>query len=67
MDLASDPDAPALRRPDDVVVARFGARGMTSWVVEQEALEDMLRRSQEPGGEELHPIERLRRLGPPNF
>jgi hypothetical protein len=28
LDLASDPDAPALRRPDGTVVARFGAGGM---------------------------------------
>ena len=27
LDLSADPDAPALRRPDGTVVARFGARG----------------------------------------
>ena len=44
LDLASDPDAPALRRPDATVVARFGARGMTVEAIEQEALEDLLLR-----------------------
>ena len=48
MDLASDPDAPALRRPDGVVVARYSPRGMMYEVVEQEALEDLLHRRQEP-------------------
>ncbi len=42
MDLANDPDAPALRRPDSSVVARFSARGMTYEAVEREALEDLL-------------------------
>jgi hypothetical protein len=45
LDLASDPDAPALRRPDGTVVARFGARGMTVEAIEQEVLEDLLLRS----------------------
>ncbi len=42
MDFTSDPDAPALRRPDGVIVARFSPRGMTYEVVAQEALEDLL-------------------------
>ena len=50
LDLCSDPDAPALRRPDGTVVARFVARGMTYEAVEQEALEDLLRTSQKPRG-----------------
>ena len=41
-DLLGDPDAPALRRPDGTVVARFGARGMTHEALEREALEDLL-------------------------
>jgi hypothetical protein len=42
LDLAGDPDAPALRRPDGTVVARFGTRGMTNQALEREALEDLL-------------------------
>jgi hypothetical protein len=45
LDLANDPDAPALRRPDSSVVARFGARGMTYEAVERQALEDLLVRT----------------------
>jgi hypothetical protein len=37
-DAASDPDAPALRRPDGTVLDRFGARGMTHEALEREAL-----------------------------
>jgi len=44
LDLASDPHAPALRRPDGVVVARFGAWGMTHEAVEREAWRDLLHR-----------------------
>jgi hypothetical protein len=52
-DPASDPDAPALRRPDGTVAARFSPRGMTTYeAIEQEALEDLLR------GGELHPVRR---------
>jgi hypothetical protein len=40
LDLAGDPDAPALRRPDDTVVARFTA-GATPEAIEREALEDL--------------------------
>lgn len=47
LDLANDPDAPALRRPDGSVVARFSARGMTHEALEREALEDLLRTSSE--------------------
>jgi hypothetical protein len=47
LDLASDPDAPALRRSDGTVVARFGARGMTEEAIEREAWEDLLHRSEE--------------------
>jgi hypothetical protein len=61
LDLANDPDAPALRLPDGTVVARFGARGMTHEALEREALEDLLRASRKPaGGLEPEPIE-----GPP--
>jgi hypothetical protein len=51
LDLADDPDAPALRRPDGTVVARFGARGMTHEAIEREALEDLLHTSRKPGAE----------------
>ena len=64
LDLADDPDAPALRRPDGTVVARFGARGMTHQAVEREALEDLLRTSRKPGGVESELIEALRRPRP---
>ena len=52
LDLAEDPDAPALRRPDGSVAARFSAGGMTHEAVEREALEDLLRTSREPWGEQ---------------
>ena len=42
LDLAGDPDAPALRRPDGTVVARFAAKGMTDKALEREALGDLL-------------------------
>jgi hypothetical protein len=58
LDLADDPDAPALRRPDGTVVARFGARGMTHEAVEREALEDLLRTSRKSGGGSPHPSKR---------
>ena len=45
LDLAGDPNAPALRRPDGSVAARFSARGMTREAAEREALEDLLRTS----------------------
>jgi hypothetical protein len=64
LDLAGDPDAPALRRPDGTVVARFGARGMTHEAVEREALEDLLRTSRKPGGREPEPLEEPRRPRP---
>jgi hypothetical protein len=41
LDLLGDPDAPALRRPDGTVVARFAAAGVTPEAVEREALEDL--------------------------
>jgi len=41
IDLAGDPDAPALRRSDGTVVARFGAKGMTHEALEREALVDL--------------------------
>ncbi len=41
LDLLSDPDAPALRRPDGTVVARFAAAGATLGAIEREALEDL--------------------------
>jgi hypothetical protein len=42
LDLANDPDAPALRRPDGAFVARFSAKDMTTEAVERVALEDRL-------------------------
>jgi len=48
LDLANDPDVPALRRPDGVVVARFSAGGMTEEAIEHEAWEGLLYRSEEP-------------------
>jgi hypothetical protein len=57
-DPASDPDAPALRRPDGTVVARFSLRGTTYEALEQEALEDLLRTSQQPWGGEFYPVGR---------
>jgi hypothetical protein len=41
LDLLDDPHAPALRRPDGTVVARFSARGLAHEVVEREALGDL--------------------------
>ncbi len=63
LDLADDPDAPALRRPDGTVVTRFGLRGMTYQAVEREALEDLLHTSRKSGGEPER-IEALRRPPP---
>jgi hypothetical protein len=58
LDPASDPDAPALRRPDGTVVARFSPRGMTAYeAIEQAALDDLLRTSQQPCGGEPDPVE----------
>jgi hypothetical protein len=64
LDLADDPDAPALRRPDGMVVARFGLWGMTHQAIEREALEDLLHMNRRPGGEEPESIEALRRPRP---
>jgi len=47
LDLASDPDAPALRRSDGTVVARFGAGDITEEAIEREAWDDLLHRSEE--------------------
>jgi hypothetical protein len=52
LDLASDPVAPALRRPDGTLVARFGAGGMTHEALECLSLEDLLRTSRKPEGGE---------------
>ena len=41
LDLAGDSHAPALRRPDGTVVARFAAAGATPKAIEREALEDL--------------------------
>ena len=41
LDLVGDPDAPALRRPDGTVVARFAAGGATRGAIEREALDDL--------------------------
>ena len=48
VDLANDPDAPALRRPDGVVVARFSAWGVSREAIEHEAWEDLLYGSELP-------------------
>jgi hypothetical protein len=40
--LASEPNAPAQRRPDGTVVDRFGARGMAHETPELEAFGDLL-------------------------
>jgi len=48
LDLTNDPDAPALKRPDGVVVARFSAGSMTEEAIEHEAWEDLLHGSEEP-------------------
>jgi hypothetical protein len=61
LDVSGDPDAPALRRPDGTVVARFGARGLTHEALEREALEDLLHTSRKPGVGEPELIEELRR------
>jgi hypothetical protein len=45
MDLANAPDAPTLRRPNGVVVARFSAWGVSREAIEHEAWEDLLHRS----------------------
>jgi hypothetical protein len=42
LDLLGDPDAPALRRPDGTVVARFAAGGATREAIEREAHDDLL-------------------------
>jgi hypothetical protein len=56
LDPASDPDAPALKRPDGTVVARFSPRSMRMYeAIEQVALEDLLRTSQQPCGGRSHP------------
>ena len=52
LDLADDPDAPALRRPDGTVVARFATGGLTREAVEREALGDLLGAIQ--GQNEVH-------------
>jgi hypothetical protein len=65
LDLADDPDASALRRPDGTAVARFGLRGMTHEAVEREALEDLLHTSRKAGGSgDPESIEALRRPRP---
>jgi hypothetical protein len=50
LDVSGDPDAPALRRPDGTVVARFGPRGVTHEALEQEARKFLLHTSRKPGG-----------------
>jgi hypothetical protein len=47
LDLIDDPDAPALRRPNGTVAARFSARGTTHEAIEREALDDLLRASRQ--------------------
>ena len=41
LDLLGDPHAPALRRPNGTVVARFAAAGATPEAIEREALDDL--------------------------
>ena len=58
LDLLGDPDAPALRRPDGTVVARFASGGLRREAVERdaverEALEDLLGAIRGQG--EVHP------------
>jgi hypothetical protein len=48
LDLANDPDVPAFRCPDGVIVARFSAGGMTEEAIEHVTREDLLYRSEEP-------------------
>jgi hypothetical protein len=66
LDLTSDPDAPALRRPDGTIVARFGARGTKYDAVEREALEDLLLRTNQRfrgGGEKPRALPKRRQPG----
>jgi hypothetical protein len=60
LDLSADPDAPALRRPDGTVVARFAVRGMTHEAEEREAFEDLLHTSRKPEGGDPKSLEALR-------
>jgi hypothetical protein len=64
LDFSADPDAPALRRPDGTVVARFAVRGMTHEAVERAALEDLLHTSQKLKSEDPESVEVLRRPRP---
>jgi hypothetical protein len=64
LELSGDPDAPALRRPDGTVVARFAVRGMTHEAVEREALEDLLHTSRKPEGGDPKSHKALRRPRP---
>jgi hypothetical protein len=41
LDHLGDPPAPALRRPDGTVVARFAATGATPEAIEREAFADL--------------------------
>jgi hypothetical protein len=67
LEFSADPDAPALRRPDGTVVARFAVRGMTHEALEREALEDLLHTSRKPGGEDPKSLEALRRPRPTQY
>jgi hypothetical protein len=58
LEFSADPDAPALRRPDGTVVARFAVRGMRHEALEREALEDLLHTSRKPGGGDPSPSKR---------
>ena len=49
LDLSEDPDAPALRRPDGTVAARFAAGGLRREALERAALEDLLDASRREG------------------
>ena len=64
LDLSADPGAPALRRPDGAVVARFSVQRMTHEAVEREALDDLLHTSRKPEGGDPESLEALRRPRP---
>jgi hypothetical protein len=64
LDFADDPDAPALRRPDGTVVARFSVRGVTHQALEREALEDLLHTSRKSEGGQSERLGALRRPRP---
>jgi hypothetical protein len=60
LDFIDDPDAPALRRPDGTMVARFVLRGMTNQALDREALEDLLHTSRNSRSGQSERLEALR-------